>query len=82
MQPLLAQTDRRGHRDSCLPLCLQKPDAVETAVKEAEEKCASGTSGECAAAWDNVSVLSSSRAQELGKTLWQILSKHLYVLAG
>jgi hypothetical protein len=28
---------------------------VETAIKEAEDKCATGTSGECAAAWDNVS---------------------------
>lgn len=73
MQPLPAQTDWRGHRDPCLLLCLQKPDAVETAVKEAEEKCASGTSGECAAAWDNVSVLSSSRDQQQ-KTLWQIFT--------
>lgn len=29
---------------------------METAIKEAEDKCASGTTGECAAAWDNVSV--------------------------
>lgn len=56
MQPLLAQTDWRGHRDPvCVPLCMQDKAAVETAIKEAEEKCASGTSGECAAAWDNVS---------------------------
>jgi hypothetical protein len=40
---------------------MQDKAAVETAIKEAEEKCASGTSGECAAAWDNVSVL---RAEE------------------
>jgi hypothetical protein len=47
----------------CL-LCLQKPDAVETAVKEAEEKCASGSTGECAAAWDNVSGLSRAQQQK------------------
>lgn len=34
--------------------------AVETAIKEAEEKCASGTSGECAAAWDNVEEISAA----------------------
>jgi len=34
---------------------MQEKTAVETAIKEAEEKCADGTAGECAAAWDNVS---------------------------
>ncbi|KAF6252419.1 hypothetical protein COO60DRAFT_523977 [Scenedesmus sp. NREL 46B-D3] len=35
------------------------PAAVETAIKEAEDKCASGTTGECAAAWDNVEEISA-----------------------
>ncbi|KAF8071110.1 CP12 [Scenedesmus sp. PABB004] len=34
--------------------------AVETAIKEAEEKCADGTAGECAAAWDNVEEISAA----------------------
>ncbi|WIA11919.1 hypothetical protein OEZ86_002904 [Tetradesmus obliquus] len=37
-----------------------EPAAVETAIKEAEDKCASGTSGECAAAWDNVEEISAA----------------------
>eukprot|EP00878_Enallax_costatus_P026270 GHUV01028170.1.p1 GENE.GHUV01028170.1~~GHUV01028170.1.p1 ORF type:complete len:105 (+),score=26.79 GHUV01028170.1:83-397(+) len=37
-----------------------EPAAVETAIKEAEEKCASGTTGECAAAWDNVEEISAT----------------------
>lgn len=42
-----------------IPFCMQDKAAVEIAIKEAEEKCAGGGSaGECAAAWDNVSVCS------------------------
>lgn len=36
-------------------LRVQDKASVEVAIKEAEDKCASGTTGECAAAWDNVS---------------------------
>jgi len=38
--------------------------AVETAIKEAEEKCASGSTGECAAAWDNVEEISATIAHK------------------
>lgn len=59
------------HRDlawfsvCCLPGSQDKA-AVETAIKEAEDKCASGTSGECAAAWDNVSCCSAFGCGETG----------------
>lgn len=52
MQALVARL-KCGDRD---PFgVLQDKAAVETAIKEAEDKCATGTTGECAAAWDNVS---------------------------
>lgn len=35
---------------------LQSKSAVETAIKEAEKACKDGSTGECAAAWDAVSV--------------------------
>jgi len=35
---------------------------VETAIKEAQEACADGTAGECAAAWDSVEELSAAAA--------------------
>jgi hypothetical protein len=38
--------------------------AVESAIKEAEDKCTSGTSGECAAAWDNVEEISATIAHK------------------
>jgi len=44
------------------PFCLsQDKDAVSNAIKEAEEVCEGGAAGECAAAWDNVSVFGGGR---------------------
>ncbi|KAI3433613.1 hypothetical protein D9Q98_003422 [Chlorella vulgaris] len=39
-----------------------KPEAIEQAVKDAEESCAGGATGECAAAWDTVEELSAAAA--------------------
>eukprot|EP00798_Chlamydomonas_sp_ICE-L_P025990 gene25990-11680_t len=38
-----------------------KPEAgaVESAIKEADETCSTGTTGECAAAWDTVEEISA-----------------------
>jgi hypothetical protein len=53
---LWTSCSRLGHRDPTLLSSVQEKGAVESAIKEAEDKCTSGTSGECAAAWDNVSI--------------------------
>lgn len=37
-----------------------KQEQIEAAIKEAEETCAGGPSGECAAAWDTVEELSAA----------------------
>lgn len=36
------------------------PNAVEIAIKEAEEACDGGSAGECAAAWDEVEEISAA----------------------
>ncbi|KAK9812842.1 hypothetical protein WJX72_004614 [[Myrmecia] bisecta] len=38
--------------------------AVETAIESAKETCEQGTTGECAAAWDEVEELSASAADK------------------
>eukprot|EP00358_Blepharisma_japonicum_P006676 CAMPEP_0202943328 /NCGR_PEP_ID=MMETSP1395-20130829/3741_1 /ASSEMBLY_ACC=CAM_ASM_000871 /TAXON_ID=5961 /ORGANISM="Blepharisma japonicum, Strain Stock R1072" /LENGTH=107 /DNA_ID=CAMNT_0049640667 /DNA_START=29 /DNA_END=352 /DNA_ORIENTATION=- len=38
--------------------------AVETAIKEAEEACKDGTTGECAAAWDAVEEVSAAASDK------------------
>jgi hypothetical protein len=42
------------------PLCLQTDEQVKEAIKEAEQACADGKKGECAAAWDEVEELSAA----------------------
>eukprot|EP00887_Chlorella_sp_A99_P005409 scaffold1.g5409.t1 len=37
-------------------------EAIEAAIKEAEEACAGGDTGECATAWDTVEELSAAAA--------------------
>lgn len=37
---------------------------IEDAIKEAEEACEGGVSGECAAAWDNVEELSAEASHK------------------
>lgn len=41
-----------------------KKGAVETAIKEAEQACKDGTTGECAAAWDNVEEVSAAQSDK------------------
>ena len=38
----------------------EKATTVETAIKEAEEACEGGSTGECAAAWDAVEEISAA----------------------
>nr|ABD37968.1 CP12 [Mesostigma viride] len=64
------------------PLCLRKSHAVQKravramaaadpdvakSIKDAEETCASGTTGECAAAWDEVEELSAAASDKKKK---------------
>lgn len=50
------------------------PDAVETAIKGAEETCKDGSQGECAAAWDEVRVyrLWACRSLETASTCFRV----------
>lgn len=41
---------------------------IEEAIKEAEEACEGGVSGECAAAWDNVEELSAEASHKRSRT--------------
>lgn len=45
------------------------PDAVETAIKGAEEACKDGSTGECAAAWDEVRLTGQIGMQDLSRLL-------------
>ena len=46
-------TDRAMHVSKCM-LLQEAKTAVETAIEQAKETCDSGTTQECAAAWDEV----------------------------